>query len=178
MSIIQEALKKAQRTTTVNKKAVSDDIIAKSETVAGVVNKKSLAKKNNRLLLYALFSIVVVSVSVLIYFLMISPRAIPAPTPPPALPAKPPQESSQVVQIVYDKGAAPENPAIAEKDITTLQNDFVLSGIMHLEDGPRAIINNSSVMTGGYVNGAMVVAINENSVILKKGNAEITLRLK
>lgn len=56
--------------------------------------------------------------------------------------------------------------------------DFILSGIMHLEGGPKAIINNSTVVEGDDVDGAVVTKITNNSVTLKRKNSELTVYLK
>lgn len=56
--------------------------------------------------------------------------------------------------------------------------DLVLNGIMYLETGPRAIINNNIVQEGDMIGGATIVLINKNSVILRYNNVEITLNLK
>lgn len=61
---------------------------------------------------------------------------------------------------------APESPRL------------VLNGIMYLEDGPRAIINNLIVGSGDMVSGARVTGINRQSVVLEYENVEITLSLK
>jgi hypothetical protein len=56
--------------------------------------------------------------------------------------------------------------------------DFVLNGVMSLEGEPRAIINNAMVELGDEVDGARVVKIEKRSVLLRKGETEITLNLK
>jgi len=56
--------------------------------------------------------------------------------------------------------------------------ELVLNGIMYLEEGPRAIINNFIVETGDSVLGARVAEINRESVILEYENVEITLKLR
>lgn len=61
---------------------------------------------------------------------------------------------------------APESPKL------------VLNGIMYLDDGPRAIINNFIVGVGDTVSGAKITGINRKSVILEYENVEITLSLK
>jgi hypothetical protein len=55
--------------------------------------------------------------------------------------------------------------------------DLTLNGIMYLEEGPRAIINNFIVEIGDFVSGAKVTRINRQSVILEYENVEITLSL-
>ncbi len=56
--------------------------------------------------------------------------------------------------------------------------ELVLNGIMYLDDGSRAIINNAIVGDGDSVSGAKVIKINSNNVILQYQDAEITLSLK
>lgn len=56
--------------------------------------------------------------------------------------------------------------------------DLTLNGIMFLEAGPRAIINNSIVGVGDTVSGATVTKINRRSVALEYSGVEITLSLK
>jgi len=56
--------------------------------------------------------------------------------------------------------------------------DLTLNGIMFLEAGPRAIINNSIVGVGNTVSGATVTKINRKSVALEYSGVEITLNLK
>ena len=65
-----------------------------------------------------------------------------------------------------------------EKEPIIQPNEFMLSGIMHLEDGPRAIINNMKVSKGDDIDGAKVVSITDETVVLKKQDSEIKLHLK
>jgi len=56
--------------------------------------------------------------------------------------------------------------------------DFVLSGIMELVDGPRAIINNVIVATGDIIGGASVRKIDKDRVVLQKENSVVTLGME
>jgi len=56
--------------------------------------------------------------------------------------------------------------------------EFVLNGIMYLDGGPRAIINDTMVEVGDTVNGAKVIKIDKRNVILQYNDAEVTLDLK
>lgn len=56
--------------------------------------------------------------------------------------------------------------------------DLELNGIMYLQERPRAIINGNIVGIGESVNGARIDAINSNNVLLNYDNLEITLKLK
>ncbi len=55
---------------------------------------------------------------------------------------------------------------------------FLLNGIMYLETGPKAIIDGSVVEEGDVIRGATVKAINKNNVILDYKDREISLNLK
>lgn len=56
--------------------------------------------------------------------------------------------------------------------------DYVLSGVMQLVDGPRAIVNNVMVGVGDVVGGATVERINKESVVLRTQDSEIIVGLK
>lgn len=57
-------------------------------------------------------------------------------------------------------------------------SEFVLNGIMYLEGNPRAIINDVMVGAGDMVGGARVEKIEKKSVLLQYNDAEIVLDLK
>lgn len=56
--------------------------------------------------------------------------------------------------------------------------ELVLNGIMYLDGGPRAIINGSMVEAGDMVSGAKVTSITRDTVVLSYNSGEITLKLK
>ena len=56
--------------------------------------------------------------------------------------------------------------------------DFILTGIVQLVNGPRAIINDMLVGVGDSINGAIVHKIDKDSVILKKKDTEIKLGME
>lgn len=56
--------------------------------------------------------------------------------------------------------------------------DIILSGIMQLVNGPRAIINNVMVGVGDVIDGMTVHKIEKEKVTLKKGDAEVTVAIK
>jgi len=56
-------------------------------------------------------------------------------------------------------------------------SDFVLSGIVVVVDKPKAIVNHVFVGVGDAINGAIVHKIGKDSVVLKKKESEITLRM-
>jgi hypothetical protein len=56
--------------------------------------------------------------------------------------------------------------------------DYVLNGIMYLEGAPRAIINNAMVEEGDTVDGAKVVKIEKRTVVLQQNGYDINLNIK
>jgi type II secretory pathway component PulC len=76
-----------------------------------------------------------------------------------------------------------EGPSSAAKPIeyfTLKPNppELILNGIMYLPECPQAIINNVVVTVGDIIKGAVVRKINKNNVVLDYNNVEITLDLK
>lgn len=89
----------------------------------------------------------------------------------------PPSPSSGAVE------RATENPlALALFGKTNQSPNLVLNGIMYTEEKPKAIINGTVVREGDVISGASVASITENSVLLKYNNnsnqVEVTLKLK
>ncbi|MFA5145850.1 MAG: hypothetical protein WC515_00500 [Candidatus Omnitrophota bacterium] len=56
--------------------------------------------------------------------------------------------------------------------------DFVLNGIMYIEERPQAIINNGVVEEGDMISGAKVIRIMKNGVLMNLNDTEITLSLR
>ncbi|MFH0764274.1 MAG: hypothetical protein V1927_04670 [Candidatus Omnitrophota bacterium] len=56
--------------------------------------------------------------------------------------------------------------------------DFVLNGVMELVDGPRAIVNNVIVATGDIISGAKVIKIDKDKVVLQKKDSVVTLGME
>ena len=73
--------------------------------------------------------------------------------------------------------ASPAEP-VASKRKSPGFPSFVLSGIVQLVNGPKAIINDVMVGVGDVVNGATVQKISKDSVVLKKRDSEITLGME
>lgn len=55
---------------------------------------------------------------------------------------------------------------------------LILSGIMQLVDGPRAIINDVMVGTGDIISGARVIKIDKDRVTLKDKDREMVLGME
>lgn len=98
----------------------------------------------------------------------------------PAVQAEEPASSPPRQEAIYK--TIEQSPAAAAGQAASVVRsappDLLLNGIMYLEAGPRAIINNAIVGVGDMVSGATVTAINKKSVILAYNNVEITLNLK
>ena len=169
MSIIQEALRKAQKTPVVRNAAIPAQKPSPETGNIFVSVEKPKTKNDMRLALYALLVLAVFSFFAVKYFSL-------APQKPAARPSAHPKDKAAPVETVQPDilSLAVEEQSVAVKGP---RENFKLSGIMHLENGLRAIINNLTVVEGDEVNGATVTSITEDSVLLKKGSSEITLRL-
>ncbi|MFA6142237.1 MAG: hypothetical protein WC738_02970 [Candidatus Omnitrophota bacterium] len=56
--------------------------------------------------------------------------------------------------------------------------DLILSGIMQLVDGPRAIINDVMVGAGDVIGGARIIKIENDTVTLKDKDRELVLGME
>ena len=188
MSIIQEALKKAQQ------KITSSTPIAKEPKNENIVNTIYTSQPSydytppvpvakdkpvNRTATFLIVAVLLVGV-VIIY--MMHKHAMKAG---PAIDAsrqvvtyKPKQEKPASTLPAPEKAAAPAPIASLIRGISASQPSLILNGIMYLTDNPKAIINNCIVSEGETVDGATVVKINKNNVVLNFNDTEITLKLK
>ncbi|MBI4974429.1 MAG: hypothetical protein HZC19_01230 [Candidatus Omnitrophica bacterium] len=83
-------------------------------------------------------------------------------------------ETAPHQEIVYK----PIVEKVAKPDEPHTKPTLILNGIMYLEDGPQAIINDALVREGDIVKGATVIKINKDSVVLTLNDVEMTLILK
>jgi hypothetical protein len=74
--------------------------------------------------------------------------------------------------------ASPIRSAISSGVAFVHAPDLELNGIMYLQDRPRAIINGNMVEAGESVSGARINTITRDSVLLNYNDLEITLKLK
>lgn len=80
--------------------------------------------------------------------------------------------------VVPEPYINPTTPSVEVRKRVTATPEFVLNGIMYLNDGPQAVINGYRVDEGDMINGAKVVRINKNNVVLNFDDLEVTLNLK
>ena len=168
MSIIQEALRKAQKTN-------GRDISFKKEERFKYIQARPEAKtKNIRPLFYTLILLITLSILVAQHLPSIAKKPVPKHTPAPIQDLK----TAEPVQLPVPP-VVEQKPAVIPQPAPVIEQEkFTLSGIMHLEDGPRAIINNARVAEGAKIGGATVASITDDSVVLKKDGSEITLHLE
>jgi type II secretory pathway component PulC len=88
-----------------------------------------------------------------------------------------PKEDAKPADSVMEK-AASSFPKPESFGLKPVAPDLVLNGIMYLPDKPQAIINDSVVTEGDTVSGATVRKIERNRVVLDYDKLEITLNLK
>jgi hypothetical protein len=188
MSIIQEALKKAQ-----NKAGSQPE--ARSPLASQPVDVKPAATSSpasplpspgvphKGLLLAGLFVIGVIAGVVFVETHKAPPKQVPvAPengtpsgaTAPAARRTDFGTEKS-VDEKVGDMGVL---KAIPDVKIAAEKPKFVVNGIMYVEGNPRAIINDYVVREGDTVDGAFIVKISPDSVIVRQKDAEKPLYLK
>ncbi|MCX5678204.1 MAG: hypothetical protein NTY76_03750 [Candidatus Omnitrophica bacterium] len=177
MSIIQEALEKAQSDVKDVKPAVQEIAKASGVKKAPVTKKAPIANKRALMavVLLALMTFAVFSAGR--FLSKIGDRT-----------DRTSAANSQEVSyrpLVRDQAKSPNTAGSREQISVSPENlkapespKLVLNGIMYLDDGPRAIINNFIVGLGDSVSGAKVTRINRQSVILEYQNVEITLSLK
>ena len=184
MSIIQEALKKAQVTIGIGAPKAAAPGQAKAfeagqtpgRTPAPVKAKpfpKSIILVSTALLIAAI-ALISLSLGPLVAT-RLGRDGTQASTPPAQevrYRALPPSETG--------RSAVDETQAASRQDaeLASTAPNLVLNGIMYLEEGPRAIVNNVMVEVGEYASGARVVRISKKSVVLVYNDVEITLNLK
>lgn len=100
--------------------------------------------------------------------------------------------ASATVPAMSPAAEAPAAQELTQKSVDAIQSivfqkqeekkpanpDFTLNGIMYVEGAPRAIVNNAMVEIGDPVGDAKVIRIDRKSVVLQHDNAEIVLNLK
>ncbi len=175
MSIIQEALKKAERNIKDPKKAPAspqgpspsspDQSFVKASGPAAGRDPKAVA-----ILLVALIATAVFAASQLF--------------PKKNIPVKSSVADAPAVVTSKDEGfpALPsvifQQPAQQQEEKKPASPEFILNGIMYLEGNPRAIINDIMAEAGDMVDGARVVKIEKKGVLLHYNDIEIYLELK
>lgn len=184
MSIIQDALKKADNKSSPRGNLSVGYAQARDDGTVQTVTVKSDVRMSARYIAYAVTLIILVSILAVSHFS--TPRT--RNTSVPAIPkykAEPIRIAQPIARPAEKKISAPKEPvaikpaeSILQKEPVPQPDQFTLSGIMHLEDGPRAIINNTRVAKGEDVDGAEVISITDDTVVLKKQGSEIKLRLR
>lgn len=183
MSIIQEALKKAQtdeKAPEVRPAAPAPELKKIDRTVSRSTRPVSRRPVTISRFIGPIVAIIAVVVAMLFLLLVllkgrtdpsagapasnqeVSYRPIPKPSTAAGDVTEPLQKAALAVNV---KGAAG-------------YPDLLLNGIMYREEGPRAIINNVIVEEGDLVSGAKVTKITQKSVVLEFSDVEITLNLK
>ena len=201
MSIIQEALKKVQKdierkTRPPEKPAdfVPDRTPAAPDAVSMPVGPAHAAKTMPAYAPYALVALTIIG-GATAYILMRHGGTETLPVQPVAAVQEDTRTSAGALTAAAETKTQAEPSAINRpefapieliKDVAAIpfggrserHTGLVLNGIMYLDEGPRAIINNSIVTEGDNIDGAVVRKINRKSVVLSSGGSEFTLNLK
>jgi hypothetical protein len=177
MSIIQEALKKAERHIKDPKQASSTPSadnsprIKASEAFGPVDAKKAPAAVSDPKAV-AILIVILIATAVFAASQLFPKKNIPA-KPSAAVVTAKSEELPALPSVIFQQ-TQPQQP----EEKKTASPEFVLNGIMYLEGNPRAIINDVMVEAGDMVGGARVVKIEKKSVLLQYDDAEIGLDLK
>lgn len=191
MSIIQEALKKAQNMPgikeRINKDPSSDSFVsARPKSALAPVSKLPVKSIFKPMPFYIAAAGVVALIGILAIALLFAGKNL--------LHKAPEIESPDAhQQVTYKPIAAaslqkettePKAQAVDTKPVDTVFEvkpqlpQLILNGIMYMEGSPRAIINGNVVVEGDSVSGAEVRKITRNNVVLKFKDTEIVIDLK
>jgi hypothetical protein len=183
MSIIQEALKKAERQIKDTKQIPAADGASRVKTpdTSGPVESRKPPVTGHDPRAVAILLVILIVTAVVAASQLFPKKNIPAKSSVPGeAVSKPAVVTSKNEELPILPSVIFQQPHDAvqsdEKKPTT--PEFVLNGIMYLEGSPRAIINDSMVEVGDAVNGATVVKIDKKNVLLEYNGAEISLDLK
>ncbi|GEM_PF-5823634 len=191
MSIIQEALKKAQKKSvaleTVKKEPVRQEVPQEisphiEKPVSEIKFEPAASSFNSRFAIYGLVLACAATILFIKYHPSKSVTHINAKAASAVDNLKDPVETVTAVPVpamIRSQNIEPVKEITQSLWRETLsQGDFKLSGIMDLESGKQAIINNLVVIEGDSIGDVRVETITANSVILKKGQSSLTLQLK
>lgn len=179
MSIIQQALKKAQDNTIskapqrVPQPPGPAEVRHEPRKTPGTVRAKTFTRAAAvAVTVFLAVAIALVAFSLKPFFSApaVKRAGLPAPEAPAQEVRYRPLAPAEARDPDADKAQAAELAARAPK--------LVLNGIMYLDEGPRAIVNNAMVGLGDYVSGAKVARITRKNVVLVYNDVEITLNLK
>ena len=182
MSIIQDALKKAEKRGQSRGNISVGYAQARNEAPDEIVTVKSGGRIKARYIAYAITLLLLASIFEASHFFSSGSGKTFAPAPS-KIKVEPIRPVQPIAQLPKEGIPAIKAPAINVPSAPLLPkeppaDEFKLSGIMYPAEGPRAIINNMRVAEGDDIDGAKVISINDDTVLLKKQDAEIKLRLK
>jgi hypothetical protein len=184
MSIINDALQKAlkERDTKVKEQKETlrpatveipiSEVIPRKKYRSAVV-KKGLSLKNVGKLI--LISILVVVIAGYIAITKFTNRPINKLVPLPVQEKPVEKESPAHAQTMPIPATA---TTAQETDTDNNVSEWVLSGIVHGEGSPMAVINGSVYMAGDEIGKVKVIEISEDTVVLEKDTEKIRLRVK
>lgn len=187
MSIINDALKKAEKESSEQKrlsgKPQPDKNIAPASSDKPVPQSspeqpKQKISKKYIMITAALLAVLAVSVAVIIITEKI--KNVESEPPPPV-----PKEASNIIfninsadkeseEAASDKKRNPSEPITKMGDL----DDVILNGIMYSGEEPLAVINNQVVREGEFYEGMRVLKINRTNIVVEINKLKITIHLK
>lgn len=185
MSIIQEALKKAQSTYTKEVVKAEPPCKADIKTIDPVAQKPLHAPISFNKLVPGAILLVLIAGFGLSSFFSKNSAEVPDTRSYQGVSYKPAVKDA-VLKDPSDAGLgaqaqamiSPIKSAISPGAAFVHAPDLELNGIMYLEERPRAIINGNMVEVGEFVSGARIDAIKRDTVLLSCNDLEITLKLR
>jgi len=188
MSIIQEALKKAQDIPRLKDKSnkigtaehAPETIVKTPRSIASPVSNKFAFKPVSATLITAII-VAIAIVAILFLFLLNKGRFLKNEE------TIKPDAHQQVTYKPLPSGDAAKKPEDVLPSVKPIETVFevkpqlpqlILNGIMYMEGSPRAIINGNVIEEGDSVSGAEVKKITRNNVVLKFKDTEIVIDLK
>lgn len=181
MSIIDDALKKARR---IKKEKLSAALLqpgaqpqqlkqeVKRDNPSGIKASAPNRKAPLGLILYAAGALALVVFGIMMLLRGKSDNVSDAVEAPPQIQTMP------ILPAETAKKEATPNISLKKSTGASDAHNFVLTGVIHGEGEPMAIINGSVYMKGDTVDEAVISSIGKDSVILKKGGNELILRVK
>lgn len=186
MSIINEALKKARERKkikpetdsvvpdTLREKSYQSPLLQESAEDNKLKDKKAI--KNKWVKFYPLIYLTGILIFMLIGIVIFKNSN--TDNYPAKIPSRPAAKTSSILPGETADKRQTENTLTSSQYTATDTSEFLLTGIIHGEGAPMAIINDSVYMTGDMIGSARVLKITEDMVIIEDGGKELQLKVK
>jgi len=179
MSIISNALKKAQEKRAGNGKPTEEEVPVYLSR--NTIHTKAVTtwRQNSYLRFFVMISFGAIVLGGFMGVLMVYVNR-PVPAQPPVLfvPEKPVSVQKQVSKAKEPDIVKPVSDKTAKTDLAKPVDLPILNGIMYSPANPQAVINGTMVEDGDEINGFTILTIFSNKVKISFENKEYTLKLR